>query len=118
MYNTQIKLTYHDPSNNENTDKLYQEEFLKVFGLETYDDSEVSKRMHELYLRQGEYFGHILEYVSLTQVLPIKLTPKQCFPFLFSWEFFHITHDVLCTNNNSKGKKLQKLYEAFRKWEK
>ena len=118
MYNTNIKLTYNDPSNNENTDELYQKEFLEVFGLETYNDSEVSMRMHDLYLRHGAYFGNILEYVSVTQILPIKLTPKQCFPFLFSWEFFHLTHDVLSSGKDGKGKKLLKLYESFRKWEK
>ena len=115
MYNTNIKLTYNDPSNNENTDDLYQKEFLQVFGLENYDDNEVSKRMHDIFLRHGEYFGHVLIYISKSHVLPINLTPKQCFPFLFSWEYFYLTHNCICAKKNDKNKCLGKLYDEIRK---
>lgn len=118
MYNRDLILTYKDPSNNENTNELYKKEFLAIFNLETYDEKEINKELDNLYYSQKSVFDVILKYISENHKFPIELTPAQCFPFLFSWEFLHITHE--CIKNKNMYKKnvyLVKLWDAVKKSE-
>jgi len=115
MYNYELILTYKDPSNNDNSDKLYKKEFLDVFNLETYDEKIINEELDNLYYSQKSVFDVILKYISENHKFPIELTPEQCFPFLFSWEYFHITHECIKTQDMyKKSLYLVKLWDAIK----
>ena len=116
MYNYELILTYKDPSNNDNSDELYKKEFLDVFNLETYDEKIINEELDNLYYLQKNVFDIILKYISENHKFPIELTPEQCFPFLFSWEYFHITHECIKTHDMfKKSLYLVKLWDAIKK---
>ena len=118
MYNFDFILTYKDPSNNDNSEELYRKEFLNVFNLETYDEKIINNELDNLYYSQKSVFDVILKYFSENHKFPIELTPEQCFPFLFSWEYFYITHQCIKTNDMvKKSLYLVKLWEAIKKSE-
>ena len=118
MYNFDLILTYKDPSNNDNSDELYRNEFLDVFNLESYDEKNINEELNNLYYKQQSIFSVILKYFSENHKFPIELTPEQCFPFLFSWEYFYITHQCIKTNDMvKKSLYLVKLWEAIKKSE-
>jgi|UniRef100_A0A6C0C0V1 hypothetical protein len=95
MYNTDFELTYRDISDNKLSDKTYREEFLKFLNLEEYNDDTVSEKLDEIFLLQGFTFTKVLIYISNYNKLPFELSPKDCFPFLFSWEYFSFTFDAI-----------------------
>mgnify|MGYP001340223188 CR=1 FL=1 len=116
MYNTDFELTYKDISDNKISDDKYREEFLKFLDLEEYNDDEVSKKLHNVFVKQGFIFGKVLEYICKYNKLPFELSPKDCFPFLFSWEYFNFTFDVLKVKNiQNKHYKLLLLWEEIKK---
>jgi len=118
MYNYNLVLTYKDPSNNDNSEELYRKEFLNVFNLETYDEKNINKELDNLYFKQKSIFSVILKYFSENHKFPIELTPRQCFPFLFSWEYFYIMHECIKTDNMGiKSLYLVKLWDAIKKSE-
>jgi len=118
MYNYELILTYNDPSNNEKSDKLYKKEFLDAFNLETYDEKIINEELDNLYYSQKNVFDVILKYISENHKFPIELTPEQCFPFLFSWEYFHITHKCIKTHDMAKKSlHLVNLWDSIKKSE-
>jgi len=118
MYDFDLILTYKDPSNNDNSEEIYRKEFLNVFNLETYDEKIINKELDNLDYSQKTVFDVILKYFSENHKFPIELTPEQCFPFLFSWEYFNLTHECVKTSNMSKKSLyLVKLWEAIKKSE-
>ena len=115
MYNFNLILTYKDPSNNDSSDILYKKEFLDVFNLETYDEKIINEELDNLYYKQKSAFTEILKYISNNHKFPIELTPEQCFPFLFSWEYFYITHDCIKTQDIAlRNIYLVKLWDAIK----
>ena len=115
MYNKDIVLTYKDISNSELSDTTYRKEFLEVLGLEEYDDKKVVDMINHIYKDQKEMFRVILKYISENNKFPIPLPPEECFPFLFSWEYFDTTYNIIKTTNMyKKSYYLAKLWDEVK----
>jgi len=115
MYNYDLILTYKYPCNDISSNELYKSEFLKAFNLTEYDDKIISDTLNNIYFKQKILFKEILDYVSKNHNLKITLTPQECFPILFSWEFFYITHSCISSKNmHDKNNFLRVLWIALK----
>lgn len=92
MYNYSLKLTYRDVD----SDTTYRKELLEVFYIKEYN-AEINNSIDKLYAKHGEFFKDIVECIKKNDKLAIvrELDDKTCFMFLFSWEYFYETHEVL-----------------------
>ena len=77
-------------------EEVYREEFLKFFRVTSFDDEIINARVNELFklVRQDERFVKILGIIS-TKSCIFEEDQEQGFIQLFSYHFFHLTHDCI-----------------------
>lgn len=93
MYNFNLNCTYND-------DTEYQKKLLLSFGLENYDEEQMSKKMDELYdyLSKNEEFSHLFKDVA---AMYMSEKSEHGFAFLFSFTFFDKFYDLICEYHNT-----------------
>jgi hypothetical protein len=120
MYNFNIKINYK----NEEDDKKnieYQNQLLSAFNVNNQNISKINEiqcKLYEIY-KENECLRDILIYFKNNQkIIPLELSLKTCFVFLFSYDFFEQFH--LCLQDiNSKcivsEKNKKKIYFLIKK---
>ena len=107
MYNYKLELTYR-----EKDDTQYRKELLLVFGLTEYTDK-INQYIDALYKDIKEevkpVINSLLENDPLTMFS--KLDENGCFMILFSWDYFHETHQLIRALLSKNGKKAE--YESI-----
>ena len=100
MYNYSVNLTYR----NEN-DTIYRRELLSCLNMSEYDNDGVNKKIDLLYDIFKEHFNDMLSFIKNNHPYSgiIPFDDKSCFMFLFAWEYFYETHQLLVEIHN-KGK--------------
>ena len=107
MYNTKIVCTYHTPEVFLDTDTIseeekefirdtiYRQEFLNIFEIDDYNDFQLNKVIHELYIR-------LKDCVEIKNCM-IKLAGRFMrtdeefgLMILFSYDYMYLTHICLC----------------------
>jgi|TARA_B100000795_G_scaffold93235_2_gene68226 hypothetical protein len=105
MYNYLLELTYKDID----SDEVYRNELLDVFGLSEYND-EVNKNIDNLYTEHAEFFKDVIISIRKHNRLSMvrELDENTAFMFLFSWEYFYETHEVLKAINSNHDTLIKK----------
>jgi len=73
------------------SNKMYQNELLAVFGLNTYSERLINS-IQNLYSSLDYPIKDILQYVSFQH----SEDPDLLFLILFSYDYFKYTHELLC----------------------
>jgi hypothetical protein len=91
-------------SNEKAAGYLYNNELLYAFNMEQYDNEIINNKIHDIYelLFVGDKYSKINNIARL-KIIIIDLADKYCngdlesgFIILFSYNYFHITHLILC----------------------
>uniref|UniRef100_A0A6C0KYQ4 Uncharacterized protein n=1 Tax=viral metagenome TaxID=1070528 RepID=A0A6C0KYQ4_9ZZZZ len=100
MYDTKFICTYQNHFNDENIDnnlsnQLYQEDFLKVFGIEDYSDEIINVTINKLHtkLSKIENMNCILKKLAkkfMSEDTEIGLMVG------FSYDYFYLLHPCIC----------------------
>lgn len=111
MYNYSINLSYR-----ESDDTRYRKELLACFYMEEYGD-ELINRIGKLYEEVKDYYKNIITAIKPKHPLsPFKsVEDTDCFMFLFAWEYFYETHQLLVAIHNKEpdiGEKQQLLLNS------
>ena len=101
MYKTDVSCTYKFKTN-ELRDVQYQQDFLQVFSLGTYDDIDVNKKIKELFaqIKENPRMREILQRFS-EKASVIWMQPKLRddleigMVLLFSYDYFDLFHICL-----------------------
>lgn len=90
MYNTEISCTYMTITDEELSNKTYQNELLSAFHLTSYSDTLLTF-IQQLYTSLDYPIKDILQHISFHSD-----DPEMLFLILFSYDYFKYTHDLLC----------------------
>ena len=97
MYNYSFRTTYTNVSIDLQDDQ-YRKDLLRAFFLQSYDHIVIMKDQDTLFntFKDNPQLRKILnEYIVNQKTLPMKISDKTAFMFLFSFESFHYLHKCL-----------------------
>jgi len=107
MYNYSLKVTYPTGS-----DTQYRRELLEVFGLHAYTPA-LTEAIGKLYKRVAPHFTEHIQQLRQSSSLTVLCENNvECFTILFSWDYFHETHQYLreiLTGGQHLGEKKSQL---------
>ena len=97
---------------------LYRTQFLQAFGLDTWNDETVEKRLRQLYesIKTLQDVKEIIEKAKTSEQLAMLLlfsgtNDDDVFKLLFKFELFDLTHRCICDAlNDRKISKINKEY--------
>lgn len=102
-YNTEYKITYFEKDD----DTLYRKELLDVFYLkdiDSFDKLENTQNILFNKFKNNILFKQIIQHskITLQKKIPLELNDNTIFCFLFSFDYFYLTHNIICNllNNN------------------
>ena len=102
MYNYSAILSYR-----ESDDTRYRKELLDCFNMDEYNDK-IIENMNLLYEKVKDHYTNII--TALKPKHPFSpfgnIEDRDCFMFLFAWEYFYEMHQLLIEINN-KGDKIR-----------
>ncbi len=120
MYNTDFRCTYqiNADEDDEISDDLYRSQLLQAFGLERWNDEEVSLALESVITMGNE--GKTLEQrarrLEVTNPMFSLLREQDkegiLFSLLFQFDLFWATHEYLCTPEAETLKQLDDLIDA------
>ena len=99
MYDDTLVCTYH-LLEDENTDKLYQIQFLQVLGLHDWDDDKVDSEIDAIYADIKKAPWVTTAITRLRESSPLypwlaqlgSIDDEMVFRLLFGYDYFHLTH--------------------------
>ena len=97
MYNYSFRTTYTNVSIDLQDDQ-YRKDLLRAFSLQSYNHSIIITEQDKLFdtFKDHPQLRKILNSYSTNQkTIPIKISDKTAFMFLFSFENFHYLHKCL-----------------------
>ena len=97
MYNYSFKTPYHHFPEDLQDDQ-YRKDLLRAFSLQSYNHSIIITEQDKLFdtFKDHPQLRKILNAYSTNQkTIPIKISDKTAFMFLFSFENFHYLHKCL-----------------------
>jgi len=77
-------------------EEVYREEFLKFFGISFFDEDVINRRVSELFklCNANERFHRISSSIQEKYCVFVE-DPEHAFMQLFSYQFFHLTHECI-----------------------
>jgi hypothetical protein len=107
MYNTSILCTYTTIENPIESNEIYQTEFLKIFGLSSYNQKAVDRITNTLYkkMKPAPGLNEILQEIKNSQMgvfcniftdIDESAADEFAFVCLFSYDLFHVFHLYIC----------------------
>lgn len=107
MYCTDFICTYQHSKNEDEQDYIYRSQFLQAFNLEYWDNDVINKEILELFnkIKDIDGFKNIFNKLKKSKkngyyLLIIGHDDLTLFKLLFNYEYFYITHKVLCSYLN------------------
>ena len=96
-YNTEYKITYFEKDD----DTLYRKELLDVFYLkdiDSFDKLENTQNILFNKFKNNILFKQIIQHskITLQKKIPLELNDNTIFCFLFSFDYFYLTHNIIC----------------------
>jgi hypothetical protein len=119
MYCTDFICTYQNHKDEDEQEDIYRCQFLQAFELEEWDDAIINKMVSELFdkIKNNKEFEVIFEKLKISKenmffILMMGDDKLTLFKLLFKFEFFYITHSILCSffNKNIILEDSYKLY--------
>lgn len=120
-YNTDYKLTYYSIKDIEKADTQYRCEFLKVFRLDQFEDTNVNKCQKILFdkIKNNKSFINIFKKVKQHKQYCWLTHDKEdyySFIILFNYDLFYLIHDCLkdfFVNNDISENSYKKILNAL-----
>jgi len=99
-YDTNSVLTYNTIEDSDKSETQYRCEFLKVFGLDTFDDDIIYNAQRTLFnkLKDNKSFINIFDKVLNHKHYGWLTHDKEqyyCFVILFNYDLFYLLHECL-----------------------
>jgi hypothetical protein len=98
QYQTDFVCTYQLITESDESEILYQTQFLQAFNLERFDDTIINNITEDLFknFENNEYIQKLMAYYDSFQKKEIQ------FRLCFSYGSFHVMHRILCAELTNK----------------
>jgi len=96
LYNTSLNIDYkNEKYNSQQKHEMFQNQFLKAFYIEIYDEKIVIKKLDQIYndISNDNNMKKLFnEIKKKNKIFPFDLSDKDMFSLLFSYDTFDLIH--------------------------
>ena len=97
MYNINFKCNYLDIELHSENDDLYRQNLLSAFGIPEFDELQINKSVHDLFISIEKHadFHKLIPILSKLANNWFSEDIELGFVSLFSYHYFYITHELI-----------------------